>query len=249
MGQRADGDPIHARLGELPDVSERDSARRFDTDFPGGISRSYLFDRPARLGRGEVVQQHHIRAVRQRLAQFVEVCYLDFNPSGPAARGLSRPKGRRHASSQTDMIFLDQDRVAQILAVILPAPDEHGVLLEGPQSRRRLSGIQDLRARARDGAHKTSRQCGDAGEPLKQVQGDALPGEQGAGAGPQPGRAFAGAQFLAVVPEDFYFRAGIQQAKDLGEQVDSGKHHRGFGEKFSAGAPRRRHDGLRGQIT
>src|SRR6267143_490660 len=57
-------------------------------------------------------------------------------------------------AGNTRMICLDANAVVEPIAVIYSAAEEHGVLLEHSQARRRLPSVSDLRTSAIDGTDK-----------------------------------------------------------------------------------------------
>ena len=94
----------------------------------GRIMRSNLLDCLMYQGWTHVVEQNDIQVVRERGAQFVHVCHLDFDPRGATLGGLRGLESCGYASGQADVIFLDQDGFAQVLAMIAAAANADCVL-------------------------------------------------------------------------------------------------------------------------
>ena len=78
------------------------------------------------------------------------------------------------------MVLLDQDRVVQAEAVVLPATAGYRVLLCQAQAGQRLARVQDARARALHHLHEAPRLGRRGREGLQEVERRALAGEDGA---------------------------------------------------------------------
>ena len=98
--------------------------------------------------------------------------------AGPAAR-RAPAHGRAHAAGHRAVVLLDQDRVVEPRAVVDPAAVRHRRLLERPQARRRLAGVEQPRSRPPPHRpHHPRRQRRDAREAPEEVQGGPLGHEQ-----------------------------------------------------------------------
>ncbi len=168
--------------------------------------------------------------VRERGAQFVQIRHLDFDPRGAAPCGFGRHKRCQNASGQADVIFLDQDGFAQVLAVIAAAPGADCVLFESAKARRGFARIQNFGARAGNSPHKLLGERGDAAQALQEIQCHAFTGQQSARRGSYACGNFSGLKFFAVAAAIFHFGCGVQQAEDLAEQIDSRENERRFGD-------------------
>src|SRR5580704_9413977 len=249
MRQRARGDPVHARFGEFSHVIERDSSGSFGANLARRGVLADLAHGLAHEGWAHVVEQYDIGAVRKRGAQFVQVCDFDFNPPGAALGRLRRGERRRNASRQANMVFLDQDGFAEVLAVVFAAAHADRVFFEGAQARRRFSRIQNLRAGAFDRADEAARKRRDPAEPLQEIQGHALARQKRARRSVYLGGNFARRNFLTVAGEDLRFGCRVQKTKYLDEQLNPGQDQRRFGDDLAPGALRGRYRRFRGDVA
>ncbi len=129
-------------------------------------------------GWAHVVEQNDIWIVRERGAQFVQIRDFDFNPRDAAFGGLRGCERRRNASRQANMIFLDQDGFAEVLAVVFAAAHADRIFFEGAQAGRRFPRIQNCGSGAFNRADKPSRERRDSAEPLQEIQSHALAGQK-----------------------------------------------------------------------
>ncbi len=121
MRQRADGNPVHTRFREFSHVLERNSSGRFGANF-SGAAWLRTSATASRTRFGSMLSSRMTSGLNaERGAQFVQVRDFDFDPPGAAFGRLRRRERRRDASRQPNVIFLDQNGFAQILAVILAA--------------------------------------------------------------------------------------------------------------------------------
>ena len=94
---------------------------------------------------------------------------FDANPGTFVPEPLNSRGQPGYTLARIEMIIFHQDHLAQGRAMILaPARDDRG-LLQGPQTRRRLPCIENLRARFADRFHELPGQRGDAGQALEEI--------------------------------------------------------------------------------
>ena len=105
--------------------------------------------------------------------------------------------GRLHAAGEPDVIVLDQNRVEEAGAMVRGAARRDRVLLERAQRRRRLARVEDRDAAGR-GVDEQARACGDAREPLQEIERRAFADEQRPRARVDGGDRVARAARLAV---------------------------------------------------
>ena len=126
-----------------------------------------------------VVQQYPVDARRQGRPDVVERLGLDLQAQ--PRLGLVQPgDGRRDPAGQAQVVVLDEQRLAQVEAVVGSAAATDGVLLEIAQPGRGLARVQEHGAGAVQFGHAAGRQSGDPGQPAEQVQGSPLAGQDGA---------------------------------------------------------------------
>ena len=130
-------------FGELSHVRERDSAGGLECE---SFRRDRMLDRADRLpqaaparrpgapARVHVIEQDDIRAVFERVAQFVQIRHFDFHPRHAALGSLRGFERRRDATRQADVILLDQNGFPQILAVIAAAADANRIFFQRAQA-------------------------------------------------------------------------------------------------------------------
>src|SRR5207244_10850217 len=119
-------------------------------------------------------------------------------------RGL--PDGARDA----DVVLLDEDRRIEAGAVRRRASHLDGILLEEAQQRRRLARVADARARSLHRVDEAPGESGDAARVLEEIEGDALGGEEGAGASGHGAEDGTGKEAVAVPRLRFPAAGGIQ---------------------------------------
>ena len=113
---------------------------------------------------------------------------FDLNDDGYARRRFLQGVAQRPAIAVTPLceqrpvVVLPQDRVGERGAIPDATSNFHGVDLQRPQSRRRLSRVGDSRLRASHGVDGPPRQRRDAAQALQEIQRDAFPREQSASA-------------------------------------------------------------------
>ena len=180
MGQRPDRDEVDARRGHLGDVLERDPTRGLELG--AAVRGSGRRDRLPQLGRAHVVEQQPVGSSVGALADLVEIAALDLDRK--ARLRLARAAHRLpHPAGERGMVLLDQDRVVEAHPVVGPTAGRHRRLLQRPQPRGRLAGVEDARARALDLPHEPRRERCHSREMTEEVERGPLCGEQ------RPGRA------------------------------------------------------------
>src|ERR1019366_3628717 len=118
---------------------------------------------------------------------------------------------------------LDQDGIVEAHAVFNHAPGRGGCLFESTQSGRGLAGIEDLAARTFDGGGVEGRGGGHAPEAVPEVEGNALAGEEGAGAPADGGDDVAIGAAVAILLEDVELIDAAAQLVDRSEERRVGK--------------------------
>ncbi len=117
---------------------EGDAARHLDQEVRSAGPDEV--DGRGHLGGGHVVEHHHGGSCGDRFLDLLEPVALDLDhaprpePAGPG-HGLAD----RHAP---EVVVLDEHGLGQAAPVVVAAARPHGRLLEGPQARRRLAGVQ-----------------------------------------------------------------------------------------------------------
>src|SRR5689334_21412592 len=109
---------------------------------------------------------------------FIELstrAYFDFYRDAGVARA---PERGRYAARRRDVVVFDQHCVEQAHAMIGGARGGDRHFFETAQTGSRLSGVENHAAGAFDGTHVSAGKRGDAPQTLKEVQRDALAGEQ-----------------------------------------------------------------------
>src|SRR5581483_9513701 len=103
----------------------------------------------------------------------------------------------RPVAQGREVVVLDEDAIGEADAVVVPAALADGVLLQEPPAGGGLARVEDLAAAAGD-IDVAARQRGDAAEPLQEVQGRALRGQDRAHRPGERGQAGAGRDGGAV---------------------------------------------------
>src|SRR6185437_2622385 len=108
LGERADGDAVHARIGDGAHVGELHAAGSLELG-----ARAGDLHRLAHLGDVEVVDEDQAGAGLERLAQLVQV--LHFHLQEDVVGGIVHrlAHGFAHAAAGVDVVFLDEDAVVE----------------------------------------------------------------------------------------------------------------------------------------
>src|SRR5699024_5246703 len=186
------GDYVYAGGRELRD--------RLQADVAAGLGGSTAVDQGhglRELGGAEVIQHDAVHPGGENGLNLVHAVDLHLNVGGVAdptaddAQGLGDRALPKTRGDCREVIVLDHHGVRKPVAVVVAAADAHGVLLEGPQARGGFPGVDDAGIRACDGVDVAGGQSGDRAHALREVQGDALGGEDATG------RAFDDRELLA----------------------------------------------------
>ena len=136
FGQYAQRDIVYASFGDFHQCPFVDSSRGFEFATSAAPRHG-----PAYVGEAEIVQHRNIRSRRDGLLEFIEVTDFDFHRFF-RMRLPCAADGPGDSAAGADMVFLDEKRVVQPLAVIVAAADAHRVFLRAAQARNSLAGIE-----------------------------------------------------------------------------------------------------------
>src|SRR5262249_32982446 len=229
MRDRADRDQIYPAVGDLAHVVEGHSSGCFYQS-PGGLfadQRNALAD----VGDLHVVQHYYIGGAGDRVAALSKIADLDFDlhqVRNPRASKLDRAA---NAAGQRDVIVLYQHSVIQSKAMIEPATDSDGVLLEHSQSRSSLSRVDDSCAGPFDAVYKRARQRGDARQPLHQVQSGSFADQQYRGGSFDARELGLILYAIAVIGVRLETNVVVQARKDGFRKLEPAQHQILFCEK------------------
>ena len=202
MGQRADGNEIHA--------GPRHRAHGFQSHAAAGFGLSatgHPFHRAPQLRRGHVVEQDDVRAggnglghLRERVGFHFDLQSRKFFPR--ASHGGGDGVGLRLAQGG-EVVVLDEHEIVKPEAVIAPAAAGHGVFLEASPAGSGLPRVEDLCLGAAHGVGELRRERGDTGEALDKIQRHALRRKDGPGRAGNQQKPGPGAHALSV-PHGFF---------------------------------------------
>src|SRR5574337_323026 len=113
------------------------------------------------------------------------------------------------------------------------AADGDRILLKYPQPWRGFSCVENLRPCPADSLNEPSRQRGDSAEPLEQVCGHTLAGQQRPGLTTDGCCPIAFAELITITMPVLNNYTFIQKGKGLDHQLDSGQHERRLGHKMA----------------
>ena len=169
MRQPADRDEIDAGGGDLRRVS---GVTRPEASVMARPSTSATAS--ARCAGAHIVEQHGVRALRQRFGSWSsESTSISILTRWPTL-ARARAQRRRDAAGDGDVIVLDQHRVIEAEAVIAAAAGAHRIFLQRAQARRRLARADDLRLVPATACDEARGRGGDAAEMAEKIQRDAL---------------------------------------------------------------------------
>src|SRR5437763_6067902 len=140
---------------------------------------------------------------------------------------------RRDASRQRDVIALDKHAVIEAETMITRAARNHSVLFQHPQARCGLARVNNLRARAFDGADKCARQRRNSRKALEQIQSDALSREQYVCEATRARDNFSRLDLFTIGCEGFQLLLRVECGEDCLHRFEPWDDHRLFGEKAS----------------
>ena len=168
----------------------------------------------AQVAEGHVVEQDPVGAgSRAASRDLVERVALDLDRQ---ARPPGSRDGGRQVGREQQVVVLDEHRVVEAHPVVRATTTAHGPLLRDPQPGRRLAGVEDDRAGARDGVHVPARERRDAGQPAQQVERQPLTGEHGTGGALEAGDD-AGVTPVAVCRDGSRTQVGVQRLEHLAD--------------------------------
>ncbi len=180
MGERADGNVIHAGFGNGADIGEIDAAAGL-----GQGAALHFFHGETKLNESHVVQEDNVGGCGDGLINLFECIGLDFNLEfGITGAGAGNGGGDgigRFIAQGGEMVVLDEDHVIEAMAVISATAAGDGIFLKAPPPGSGFTDVEDFCVCASDGFDELGRQRGDAGEALDKIKGGAFGGEQGAG--------------------------------------------------------------------
>ena len=179
MRERADGNKIHAGLGDGADGFQIHAAAGFG--FRAAIDN---FHRLPQLYQIHVVEQNEVRAgVHSLFDLFQSVGFdFDFQLRKFFARALDGGGDgiRLFVLQRGEMIVLDKNHVEQADAMIFCAAASDSIFLKSPPAGRRFARVQNLRVGSPNRFDELRGQSGDAGKPLDKIQRDSFGAQNGA---------------------------------------------------------------------
>src|SRR6266536_151454 len=170
LGDRARGDEVGAGGRVLGHVVERDAARDLDKH-AGTAAPANELDALLHLRGAHVVEHHDAGAGLDRLRDLLDPLALDLD--GAAGPAVARCLHRLVDAQPDQVVVLDEEGVGQGRAVVVPAPGADGGLLERPQPRERLAGVEDPDP-SPGGLHELAGRGGDAREVTEDIERGAL---------------------------------------------------------------------------
>ncbi|CDN41104.1 hypothetical protein BN871_AB_01020 [Paenibacillus sp. P22] len=168
----ADGNDVHAGLGDGPDRFQPHPARRFRKDMGRtALDQTNGLRHKLRL---HIVEHDDVRAAIKSFADLLHRFRLDLDLHRVRDDGTGRDHGRGDAAGSLDMVVLDHDGVVQAEAVIGAAADADGVLLQHPVARSRLAGVDQTSREPVQNVDEAACLGGDARQALHQVEREPL---------------------------------------------------------------------------
>ena len=127
--------------------------------------------------------------------------------------------------------------------MIQAAAGRDGVLVEDPEPRGRLAGVQNPGARSRNGLHELPGHGGDPAHPLQKIQRHPLGGQDVAEPSGKFRQDASAPDFAAVLTAVGKTDLPVQKKKGFPEYIDAGHDQIGFGHRprgpgFTAGKQR-----------
>src|SRR5699024_2422989 len=182
VGELANGDDVHAGGRELRDRLQADVAAGL-----GGGTAVDQGDGLRELGGAEVIQHDAVHPGSQDWFDLVHAVDLHLDVgrvTDPAADDAQRLGDRplpKAGGERRKVVVLHHHGVREPVAVVVATAYAHGVLLEGAQARGGFPGVDDAGIRTCDGVDVAGGQGCDCAHALREVQGDALGGEDTSG--------------------------------------------------------------------
>ena len=177
MRQGAQRDKVDARLPHRSQVVGRDTARSFDLDATGNDR-----DRCTHFVETHVVQHDPGHSSVECRPDVVQCFGLDLETE-LRRRGVERRHCRPDPAGEAQVVVLDEQRLAQVHAVVGSAAAPHRVLLQLAQAGRGLASVEQRGVGPGQLGHATCRQRGDPRQPAEQVERGPFATQDG------PGRA------------------------------------------------------------
>ena len=196
VGQRPHAEEVDPGLGVVARHGERQATGRLDLD-PCPVPRTACT--VSRSRATDMLSQSRNRAPAATASSASAMVVTSTWMSTPGSRGADRVVRRGQRAGRELVVVLDHRDVVQAHALVGAAAAAHGVLLQGPQPRRGLAGVQDHRAGALEGVGPATGVRGDAGEPAEQVQQGALAHQHGPGGAAQDGQHVAAPHHVTVL--------------------------------------------------
>ena len=245
VGERADGNKIHARPGNRMDGFQIYTAAGFGLH--AAIDNFYSLPQ---LFQIHVVQQYEIRAGIHSLFDLFQSVGLDldfqhrkFFPRAPNRGGDGI---RRFIPQCGEVVVLDENHVEQTDAMILPTAASDGVFLKSPPAGRGFSGVKNLSGRPADRFNKLRGCRRNSRKPLEKIQRDALGAQDGAGRTGNFQQDFSCDNSLSVTRKPFNFDFRRKFAESGFGEIQAGnderfaRPHDGFGRRVRWNSCQRR---------
>jgi hypothetical protein len=179
MRERADGDKIHAGLGDGAHGGEINAATGFGLGTPFALLHS-----ETQLHEGHVVEQYEIRAGGRALLDLFERVGFDFNLELRIFCARLFDGGgdsvRLRSTQSSEVIVLDENHVEQAEAKVDAAAAGDSVFFQSSQTGGGFACVENPRVSAFDGIHELHGQGGNAGEALNEIEGNAFSAQDGA---------------------------------------------------------------------
>ena len=173
VGEGTHRDEVDAGLGIAAQGLFGDASAGFGLVLPVNTAHGLA------QGVGVKIVEHDAvhTAVAQHLLQLVEVAYLDFYFQVFAfflQVGMCAVYGCLDAAGKVDVVVLEHDHIVEPNTVVGAAAALHGVFLQQTHVGRGLAGVEQLCVQSVEHTHHFVRLCGDAAEPLHEVEGCAF---------------------------------------------------------------------------
>jgi len=178
VGQRSNGNEIHAGFGVCAHVFEIDAARTLEWDPAVGCASS--LNRSPHISDLHVVQQDSFGAERQRVFEFGKTSHFNFDRLRSAAIAVRTLQRILDPPRERDVVVLDEHAVREIETMILPTATSDRILIKHAQARCSFAGVENSGFGSGDSLHELASQRGDPAEALQEIQDHALTGQNDA---------------------------------------------------------------------
>src|ERR671934_2744044 len=179
MRKGSNRDEIDARLGDFPNVVERDTTGRLEAGPPTRERHRLHEDR-----RAHVVEQDRVRARFQGFLHLFERVALDLDGGSRRLSPVDRGGDR---AGEPQMVVLDQDPVVEPETMVRAAAAPHSVFLDSPQPRCGLPRVEDRRAGTGDRLDVAPCQGRYPRQAAEQIEGQPLAAQERARAAREAG--------------------------------------------------------------